>query len=353
MSTTLRSYKLKIYANKNKLAKLDALITWWQQEVNRKINIYWQLPKVSGSQPPKETTRGGRLVKDASNKAWGIVKGARKQSNPQLPIYKGSEIDLNEHSVIFQGWTTKSFDMWVKVSHLEKRHRLVLPCKKIVKLNKAISKGGKLRKSAKILKVKGKYYLQVYVNLPGRESKSTNSKLGIDVGLTNAVATSDGEFYGKDLRDLRIRTKHRKYLKKTSPFKQGLNGVANELIKDYKNTDFVMEDLLFKGKKGRSRKFRRNNKNWAYKHLANRLEQHGELEGFKVIKVEPAYTSQTCPKCKYVDKENRSGDRFTCKKCGYSNHADIVGAINILERVSKECSVPLSYTKRKEGYQYG
>jgi len=127
-----------------------------------------------------------------------------------------------------------------------------------------------------------------------------------------------------------------------SPFKQGLNHVVNQLTKDYPFTDFVVEDLLFKGKKKRSKTFRRRNNNWAYKHLANRLKQHGELEGFQVIKVEPAYTSQTCPECKYVDKENREGDRFLCKKCGYSNHADIVGAINILERVPQAHSVPES-----------
>jgi putative transposase len=342
MSSVLRSFRLKIYANKNKLAKLDALITWWQQEVNKKINLYWQLPKVSGSHPPKETKRGGRLVQDASQKAWQIVKSAKKQTNPQLPIFEGSEIDLNEKSIVFQDWITKSFDLWVKATHFEKYHRLALPCKKTGELNKAVGKGGQLRKSAKIIKVRGEYYLQVYVELPEKKPSLTNSKLGIDVGLTNAVATSDGQFYGKELRDLRIRTKHRKYLKKTSPFKQGLNHVTNQLIKDYPSTDFIVENLLFKGKRKRSKTFRRRNNNWAYKHLANRLVQHGELEGFQVIKVEPAYTSQTCPECKYVDKENRNGDRFICKKCGYSNHADIVGAINILERVSQAHSVPES-----------
>ena len=353
MSAVLRVFKLKIYANKNKLVKLDALIAWWQQEVNKKINLYWQLPKVVGSFPDKETTKGGRLVKDASQKAWGIVKSAKKQTNPQLPIFEGSEIDLNEHSIIFQDFTTRAFDLWVKATHLEKGHRLVLPCKKIGRLNRAIVKGGKLRRSAKILKVKGKYYLQVYVKVSEKESNPTNSKLGIDVGLTNAVATSSGKFYGKDLRDLRIRTKHRKYLKKISPFKQGLNHVANQLTKDYPSTDFVMEDLLFKGKKKRSKTFRRRNNNWAYKHLANRLVQHGELEGFQVIKVDPAYTSQTCPECKYVDKENREGDRFICKKCGYNNHADIVGAINILERVSQAHSVPESCIEKERVYNDG
>ena len=48
----------------------------------------------------------------------------------------------------------------------------------------------------------------------------------------------------------------------------------------------------------------------------------------------PAYnTSRTCPCCGHVAKENRKTQaRFACVACGYENHADVVAAINILER---------------------
>lgn len=42
----------------------------------------------------------------------------------------------------------------------------------------------------------------------------------------------------------------------------------------------------------------------------------------------PAYTSQTCPSCKYKNKKNRNKEVFKCLQCGYENHADRVGAIN-------------------------
>lgn len=42
----------------------------------------------------------------------------------------------------------------------------------------------------------------------------------------------------------------------------------------------------------------------------------------------PRYTSQTCPKCGYIDKKNRNKEDFKCIKCNYTNHADKVGAIN-------------------------
>ena len=49
--------------------------------------------------------------------------------------------------------------------------------------------------------------------------------------------------------------------------------------------------------------------------------------------VPPHHTSQTCPCCGHVSKDNRQTQaRFACVECGYENNADRVGAINVLER---------------------
>ena len=53
--------------------------------------------------------------------------------------------------------------------------------------------------------------------------------------------------------------------------------------------------------------------------------------GGQLIAVPPHYTSQTCPCCGHVAKDNRqTQSMFVCVLCGYTNHADVVGAINIL-----------------------
>lgn len=168
---------------------------------------------------------------------------------------------------------------------------------------------------------------------------------GIDNGLTNSIVTSDGKFYGNEIRNLRIRTKHREYTQ-ISPQKQSLNKIGKELIKEYPDTNFIVEDLLFKGKKKRTKEFRRRNNNWAYNYLGNKLEEHGKLEGFSVIRINPAYTSQTCPNCGNINEVNRVGENFKCISCGYINHTDIVGAINLVERVAREFSTPLKETYR-------
>ena len=55
--------------------------------------------------------------------------------------------------------------------------------------------------------------------------------------------------------------------------------------------------------------------------------------GGHLIAVPPHNTSRTCPAWGQVAADNRrSQAQFACVKCGYQNHADVVGAINVLER---------------------
>jgi putative transposase len=55
--------------------------------------------------------------------------------------------------------------------------------------------------------------------------------------------------------------------------------------------------------------------------------------GGMLLAVPAHHTSQTCPCCGHVSKDNRQTQaKFLCVGCGYVNHADVVGAINVLER---------------------
>lgn len=55
--------------------------------------------------------------------------------------------------------------------------------------------------------------------------------------------------------------------------------------------------------------------------------------GGTLLAVPPHHTSQTCPCCGHVAEANRrTQTAFECIACGYQNHADVVGAINIRER---------------------
>jgi putative transposase len=63
--------------------------------------------------------------------------------------------------------------------------------------------------------------------------------------------------------------------------------------------------------------------------LSYKLEERGGT----LIKVNPAYTSQTCSACGAIDKASRESQaRFACRYCGFVEHADTNAAINILRR---------------------
>ena len=58
-----------------------------------------------------------------------------------------------------------------------------------------------------------------------------------------------------------------------------------------------------------------------------------EMLGYKCLElneVNPAYTSQSCNACGFVDPENRNDRKFECVACGHADHADLNAARNIL-----------------------
>jgi putative transposase len=58
-----------------------------------------------------------------------------------------------------------------------------------------------------------------------------------------------------------------------------------------------------------------------------------DWNGGMLLAVPPHNTSRICPACGPIAKENRPTQaQFLCVDCGYENHADVVGAINILAR---------------------
>jgi putative transposase len=70
---------------------------------------------------------------------------------------------------------------------------------------------------------------------------------------------------------------------------------------------------------------------WA--EFRRQLDYKLDWQGGWLIAVPPQHTSQTCPCCGHVSAENRTTQaKFLCVACGYENHADVVGAINILAR---------------------
>lgn len=78
---------------------------------------------------------------------------------------------------------------------------------------------------------------------------------------------------------------------------------------------------------------RRNMLNqWPFSQLQEFTAYKAAAKGIRVVMVDPAYTSQRCNRCGYVDKGNRDRARFDCLRCGHSDDADHNAALNIRDR---------------------
>lgn len=111
-----------------------------------------------------------------------------------------------------------------------------------------------------------------------------------------------------------------------------INEVVNKFINFYPETDIICENL--KNVKHASKLYKSlNNKlqYWSYRQVLDKLNNLSEVEGFKLTKIDPAYTSQTCSKCGSIIKSNRNGEFYNCN-CGLTIDADTNAAINILHR---------------------
>ncbi|MEV0373186.1 transposase [Streptomyces sp. NPDC050636] len=61
------------------------------------------------------------------------------------------------------------------------------------------------------------------------------------------------------------------------------------------------------------------------------LNAKAESAGREVIAVNSRNTSRTCPECGHTAKENRpTQEKFHCQACGHTAHADTVGALNVI-----------------------
>lgn len=212
----------------------------------------------------------------------------------------------------------------------------------------------KVRQTDLILR-DGIFYLATILDAPEPTPSEPDGFLGIDLGIVNIVADSDGEvFSGGQVNGLRKRhakirsrlqtngSKQAKRLlkkrsKKEKRFVTNTNHIISKSVvakaKD-SGQGIALEDL--KGIRDRitvRKSQRRQHHSWAFNQLRNFIEYKAKLAGVLVKLVDPRNTSRTCPRCGSVSKSNRvSQSLFSCISCGFSAPADINAAGIIASR---------------------
>jgi len=204
---------------------------------------------------------------------------------------------------------------------------------------------------------KGKFNLAVVVDAPEADEFVAVGALGVDLGLNNLAVDSDGDSYsGRDVDTVRVKTDRlkaslqrkgtksaKRHLRKLSGrenrFRRNTNHIISKrLVAKAKDTRraIALEDLG--GIRGRTtvRKVqRRRHMSWSFFQLRFFIEYKAKLSGVPVEAVDPKYTSQTCPLCGSVGRENRPFRAwFECVTCGFAGSADHIAAINIAARAT-------------------
>lgn len=205
------------------------------------------------------------------------------------------------------------------------------------------------------------------VEIENEVNEITNT-VGIDIGLKKLIVSSDGEiveqnpkilkklskivkkqknrqclqshlqkklndesFMLSDKHYLKMQTRLSTFVKTDNRYKikQFLEGRENDLI--------VMEDLDIGYSKTHSKQVNYLLKRLGIQGIKNSLLDYCKKLGINTQLINPAFTSQQCPICGYISKENRkTQEMFSCVKCNHTDNADHNASINIRERINNK-----------------
>ena len=213
--------------------------------------------------------------------------------------------------------------------------------------------------TAKLVCRHNKFFLHIPITheIGMLDTKDVSNVVGIDRGVRFLATSYDSSgktvFYsGNEVKRKRAHYKAlRKELQqaKTPSSRRRIKSIGqreNRYVQDInhciskalvennpKGTLFVLEDLS--GIRSATEKVRVKDRyvmvSWSYYDLEKKLIYKALKNHQLVIKVDPRYTSQTCPKCGHTERGNRNKKlhRFCCKNCSYQSNDDRIGGMNL------------------------
>ncbi|MFH8738399.1 RNA-guided endonuclease InsQ/TnpB family protein [Streptomyces sp. NPDC017964] len=179
--------------------------------------------------------------------------------------------------------------------------------------------------------------------------------LGVDLGIVNIAATSDGERHcgrrinRKREQDRKLRSKlqqkqtksarrrAKKYAGKEARRNKDINHkISKRIVAEAERTGrgIALETLTGIRERARLRKPQRVKiHSWPFAQLGSFIAYKAKRAGVPVVHVDPAYTSQECSQCRHTARGNRPSQAvFSCRVCGFVEHADHNASHNIAHR---------------------
>jgi len=338
-----RAIKVSLgFTTAKKCKQIAALLEAYRGAVNFYIRSLW----ITRGKLNKETLarlQGTRLSEryksQALKQALETIIATKKSAKElgklvSIPIFKGSATLDAKFVTIQEG--KKSFDLAIQLSTLNKGKRITLLTKKTKMFNKWMSKPlAELIQGCSL----SENQLALWVELPDLPYKTEGDVLGIDIGVNKLLSDSEERYYGTNFKELRDKIRRKRsgskgHKRSCEERKQFINKTIKLLPFNHLRAIGVEElKNLKKGKKkGREKNFRKAMIPWTYRQCINRIKYLAQENRVRLVEVDPANTSRTCPKCGTVSKENRKGEDFRCITCNHTGDADHIGSLNVLVR---------------------
>ncbi|WP_326773085.1 RNA-guided endonuclease InsQ/TnpB family protein [Streptomyces sp. NBC_01445] len=202
----------------------------------------------------------------------------------------------------------------------------------------------------------GKWFLIATCEIPeGDLNTHPDGFLGVDLGIVNIAATSDGARHcgrrinRKREQDRKLRSKlqkkntksakrrAKKYAGKEARRAKDINHkISKRIVAEAERTGrgIALETLTGIRERARLRKPQRTTlHSWPFAQLGSFIAYKAKRAGVPVVYVDPAYTSQECSKCHHIARGNRPAQAvFSCRVCGFVEHADHNASHNIAHR---------------------
>jgi IS605 OrfB family transposase len=213
----------------------------------------------------------------------------------------------------------------------------------------------RIKGQADLVYRQGKFYLYCTVDLPDAAPVEPTDFLGVDLGVANVATDSDGKRYsGSELKAVRFRHRRlraklqriqtkaatrrlKKLAGKEQRFARHTNHViSKQIVAEAKRTGrgVAIEELTHIRDRVKARRPQRAVlHSWAFAQLRAFLTYKAALAAVLLVAVDPRNSSRECSICGHTEKANRqTQDRFHCRACGFTAHADTNAAANLRER---------------------
>lgn len=199
----------------------------------------------------------------------------------------------------------------------------------------------------------GEWWLHIVVEMPTPTIELTTEVIGVDLGIAQPAVTSGNHFLGEkrwrtvEQRCFTLRralqrsgtksaTRHLRHMRhRQARFRRDCDHVLSKQIvaSAAPGSTIVLENLTHIRRRIKAKRKTANKRrlhSWSFAQLIHFIRYKAETRGCMVAGVDPRHTSQMCPRCGHVARNNRRARAwFKCRACNFQLHADLIGARNI------------------------